>query len=176
MRIRPRNRLKVLILCALYLISTIQLSWAESSKLLAIDIAMQMTPFFSFENGNSTGVFCLITNDPPSKGEQENMISKASKISPPLKFEILQNPKESGRCQYIYIDYSDALFFEKSMPFVNKKSLLIGTSEDLLYANGHVALIRVATRFTININKKNMLKSGIRPSSQILNLSKILIE
>jgi hypothetical protein len=97
-------------------------------------------------------------------------------MSPLLHLKLIASFRESDHCQFIFIDSQDAVLIQKSLPLINKQSLVIGSSEEIIFSSGHIALLKVGNRVTININKKNMVSSGIRPSSQILNLAKTLIE
>lgn len=163
-------------MAACYVCLCMQNTFANPSRELAVNIAIEMTPFFSFESANQSNIFCLLTPQPLSKNELSAYSSKAEKLSPSLKFEVIHNVKLSNDCQFVFVDNQDNLFVQKSLPFINKQSMIIGVNEDIIYQSGHVALIRVGNRFTININKKNMLQANIRPSAQILSLAKILIE
>ncbi len=143
---------------------------------VAMNVAIEMTPFFIFDNANNSGNFCVFSQNGMSKTDIDAYSIKAEKMSPPLHLELIASFKESDRCQFIFIDSQDTVLIQKSLPLINKQSLVIGSSEEIIFSSGHIALLKVGNRVTININKKNMVSSGIRPSSQILNLAKTLIE
>jgi hypothetical protein len=149
---------------------------ANPTKELALNIALEMTPFFTFEQEGASKIFCYLASQTLNPKSHVHFSNKAEKLSPSLKFEIVTNPKQTAHCQFIFVDDEDGLFIQKTLPFLNKQSMIIGTNEEVLYQSGHVALLKMGNRFSININKKSMLMSNIRPSPQILSLAKIIIE
>lgn len=158
------------------LLGICQVCFADESTPQPLTIALEISPFFNFDNHNSSANFCIISDPSISQSMLKMLNTQAKQISPPLKIELIENPNNTVHCQYIFITSQDSQVIQKTLPLLNKDALIIGLSEDIIYSSGHIALLKLGNKFTIHMNRKNLMRAGIRPCAQILKITKTLIE
>lgn len=139
-------------------------------------IAMQISPFFKFNENLSANTYCIYTNTDRQLNEEKAQ-RVAKEILPAINLKIYKSIKLlSNDCNYLLIDTDNQSDLLGVSAELQNKSLLIGYGANSIHYGYDVSLIKNGNHIEINLNLRSIRTKKITPSAQLIKLSRVLIK
>ncbi|QSQ24467.1 YfiR family protein [Pyxidicoccus parkwayensis] len=131
-------------------------------------------PDTEFESPESPFSLCLLGHTPLEPYLAQMARTRRIK-GHAIQVRLLGGPSEVGGCELVWIPPEAAGSLDKLLAHTSGKAILtVGDTEGLAARGAHINLKREGTRLTFDINMAQAKRSGLRFSSQLLQLGHLV--